>query len=351
MAADMKTVGRWTALTALTPMPRYWSLWLKVYWALAGAAGNLSPPVRSLGKLAIIGYARWSRLHRKALPHPFQPFESNFNGAMNEYLEAFSLVVPGGMRLNWWRACGVPDVGRVGEFLRYVNRAALPVPYYHCAYPQHSTRMIRSALELSRRRRDFKAPDDPAEFRRAYEVFLSEAQRIRGFTPPRKRDRRKVTPLSVLTAVEPGHLPALEAELKRLRAEPPTLPDGTHFARWVVVPRLEGCGCKSAGGTSYLVFAAWFDGELDDYLPELGGKLGDWAGAIWGHCGLQPGRDLSRYLKEYEVPVGASFPGYAGVSVAQIKAALERWQAFRALAVRSHELSDTELQSEWAKLP
>ncbi|MGH9222747.1 MAG: hypothetical protein ACRD2W_02850 [Acidimicrobiales bacterium] len=112
-----------------------------------------------------------------------------------------------------------------------------------------------------------------------------------------------VQTFAALTPIIPGHEQALHLHLGALspEASPMSRVAGTHYARWVVIPRLHYEGHPQKPDTlksQYLLFSACFDGQnLGPYLASLQYQLDSHADAIWGHCvGYGGLRDLTRYL-------------------------------------------------------
>jgi hypothetical protein len=326
------TVGRWTAMTAFTPIRPFWAVWLrKAFWPLFGIAPGV---LNGLVEMSMIGCARWSLLGGR--PRTYLPFESNFNGAGPEYLEAFALVVPWGVRGSWSGAIGVPDPSRVGAFQRYARDHNFEPSWYYCAYPDATTKTIRSALELSRRLTEFRARTarlDDERFRDEYLAFLARAIRIRN---PTRTPARRTGMVSVLLPVREGAEEALRLDLELLFDEPLPVPeDRTHFARFTIVQK----------PGPYLVVAGWFDGAEEDWLRELRDRLGARAGAIWRHC-LYEGDDPLAH----RMAVGAPFLGYDGATLPEIHSALDEAERFRALALRAQDLTAAELRGGWRAL-
>jgi hypothetical protein len=329
MQAKGSTVGRWNALTAFTPIRRPWAWWLRrAFWPLFGIRPQV---LDSLVGLSLIGFARWSLLDGD--PRMQLPFESNFNGASDEYLEAFALVVPWGVRGTWSGAYGVPDPARVGAFQRYTRDANIEPSWYYCAYPEASTKMIRSALELRRRVRGFNARTadlDGKRFREAYDAFLAETIRIRN--PARPAPAQASGMVSILLPLRDGHEDALREELEALFDDPLPVPEETtHFARFTVVP----------DPGPYLLASAWFDGPEEEFLDAFRARLGERAETIFRHCEHE-GDPFARRL-----PVGAPFLGYDGATLPEIRVALAEAERFRELALRAHELPPDALSGEW----
>ena len=178
----METVGRWTAITVITPVPAWWAVWLRFnFWRLERMRrrGRSSRVMDNLGRLSFISFAHWGLVR---LPSGrYLVFQSNFNGAGKQYVEAFARVVTWGMRGLWTGAIGVPDPLPVTAFEEYIMRERLPVDHYYCAYPEASTKMVLAALELSKRHAEL-APRleglDDAAFAAEVRDFLVRSQHL-----------------------------------------------------------------------------------------------------------------------------------------------------------------------------
>ena len=142
-------------VTILTPIPRWWAWWLRFSWPGAERFPLVSTIVHApLLKLRFIHFAHWGLLSRlpsrggERLPDPFIVFNSNFNGDVNAYLDAFSIMVPVRMRLLWQGAYNFPGPLPLGRFRDYVMSRALTARHYYCAYPEASAKTIVAGLEL-----------------------------------------------------------------------------------------------------------------------------------------------------------------------------------------------------------
>src|SRR5919198_2123321 len=227
--------GCWTAMVAISPIRRCWAVWLRGYYPFLRWLVNrrvIPLPIKSLIKLSMIGFARWSVFDRipasgdgeglKRLRTPYLLFETNFDGDSDRYLESFCLVLPWGMRGNWWGAYHVPNVRKVSRFVDYVNRHKVPIAYYYSAYLEASTKRIRYARALMREIADFNrqtAYESSDGFQRAYFVLLEKVQRIQRLGPE-SPPTRNTEALTVMTRVQDSHLQPLKSELDQLRAEP-----------------------------------------------------------------------------------------------------------------------------------
>ena len=174
----METIGRWTAITVITPMPGWWDALLRMNFRRLERRrrrGRRSKIMSDLERLSFISFAHWSPVR---LPSGrYLVFQSNFNGAAKQYVEAFARIVTWGMRGLWWGAIGVPGPLPVAAFEAYIMDQRLPVDHYYCAYPEASTKMVLAALELRERHAELErrlpALDDAA-FAAAVRAFVAD---------------------------------------------------------------------------------------------------------------------------------------------------------------------------------
>jgi hypothetical protein len=176
--------GKATAITVVTPVRRGgWLLLWIVFWA----ARNIQSTLKKLELLSFIHYARWSLIKRfpdagggQRLGHTYLFFESNFNGTWDQYIDAFSEVVPFRMKAIWGTSIGFPGPLPVEAFKQYIRRNEFVANHYWSAYPGQTTTEIVSAgrVELALARfRESAAGLDPDAFAAAYASFLANVQR------------------------------------------------------------------------------------------------------------------------------------------------------------------------------
>ena len=178
----METVGRWTAITVITPVPVWWDATLRANFRRLERRrrrGRRSRIMSNLERLSFISFAHWSPVR---LPSGrYLVFQSNFNGAAKQYVEAFARIVTWGMRGLWWGAIGVPGPLPVAPFEAYIMEQRLPVDHYYCAYPGASTKMVLAALKLRERHAslDRRLSDlDDAASAATIRAFLAHNQRV-----------------------------------------------------------------------------------------------------------------------------------------------------------------------------
>lgn len=186
MPDGRNTAGRSTAIAVVTPIRRWWAAWLRfdfVAVALLKRLMRQRGPSRPVRKLSFISFARWavvSRTGRRRLPHPYIVFQSNFNGAAAEYFEAFARGLKWRMRGLWGGAYNVPDPKHLNDFASYIDRHWVATEHYYCAYPQASTKMILSALEVRRHFEEFATRAESIEpelFADEFTAFVASIQR------------------------------------------------------------------------------------------------------------------------------------------------------------------------------
>jgi len=175
--------GKATAITVLTPVRRHGPLVLAVvFWA----GRHLTATLKKLQQLSFIHYARWAVIERfpndgagERLQRSYLFFESNFNGTWDQYIDAFSEVVPTRMKAIWGTSYGFPGPIPVGPFKAYIRRNEFVANHYWSAYPGATTteiiaaERVAAALERFGRR---SARLDPQAFKAAYETMLESVQ-------------------------------------------------------------------------------------------------------------------------------------------------------------------------------
>lgn len=175
--------GRATAITVLTPVKPAGRLLLPiVFWI----GRHVTWTLKKLRMLSFIHFARWIVIRRfpdggrgEKLHHPYLFFESNFNGLWDQYIDAFSEVVPARMKGIWGTSYGFPGPIPVQPFKEYIRKNEYVANHYWSAYPGATTTEIISAEHVAaaiddlRRRADGLSPD---AFKAAYEQMLTSVQ-------------------------------------------------------------------------------------------------------------------------------------------------------------------------------
>ena len=175
--------GRATAITVLTPVkPGGRFLLAIVFWVGRNATWTL----KKLQQLSFIHFARWIVIRRfpdgaggEKLNYTYLFFESNFNGLWDQYIDAFSEVVPDRMKGIWGTSYGFPGPIPVEPFKEYIRKNEYIANHYWSSYPGATTTEIISAdhvaaaIEDLRRRADGLTPE---KFRAEYERMLTDVQ-------------------------------------------------------------------------------------------------------------------------------------------------------------------------------
>jgi hypothetical protein len=197
------TAGKAYAMNVLTPLrpPLTWinRLIFMAAKALPSALGGL------LG-LSLIHFARWVIIKRDQWPNLGQPpqtltndyvlFCSNFNGTWDQYIDAFSDGIPGGLDLLWYSSTKYPHSIPITPFKGYIRANQIDTDYYYNATPGSAQRDIKQALKLTEALRALAAnpPADDAAFLAAYRALLRSVQGQMGsvdYAPVASRDTER----------------------------------------------------------------------------------------------------------------------------------------------------------------
>jgi hypothetical protein len=106
-------------------------------------------------------------------------FFSNFNGTWDQYIDAFSDVVPSGLNLIWRWSVKFPGSVPVTPFKQYIRLNQFDTDYYYNAYPGAATTDVKASLYLKAEMTKFAETSkdlDPAAFKQAYNTFLIDVQ-------------------------------------------------------------------------------------------------------------------------------------------------------------------------------
>jgi hypothetical protein len=172
-------IGRMMGLTLFTPVRRQWLPFLRLAFLVSWHAKVFN---RHILQFNFIKFVRWTivrDLPGEGLNYSYMLFESNFDGPWQHYIDAFAYVIPKDIRLTWGRGINFPHPPPSEPLKAWIARNSMEGGTYYCAYPQASTRMVRSALNVRRRFaalvRDAEHMS-PEEFQAAYERSLVDAQ-------------------------------------------------------------------------------------------------------------------------------------------------------------------------------
>jgi Dyp-type peroxidase family len=300
---------------------------------------------RPLQALAFIHFARWTpitRLHAPEGPIELKSayllFESTFDGGLGDYLNAFADRLP--VRLAaLWGECeefeetvdGAAD-GRLfpaGAFKRYVARNELAVLHFAGAYSDATTQMVRQAIALAgpptvpeRERAQVALGPVPPE-----RPWLDRAQtELSGWWRSVRRDYDP-GPLTLALPIDPDRSSELVQRITELPQQdsPLAAVPGTHFARFVLMPRTLGLPGKPRDELPgpYLLFTSNHDGSGDEYLAQLAAAPD--LGWIWEGCRGCPAdaAAVAGWLASHAIDTSYFVIGYPPRSVGAIRAALQ----------------------------
>ena len=186
--------GKVYAMNAITPM-RLWKTWvLRLIFFILWHVKSLQ---QDLINLSFIEFARWVVVPRGGFPmlgngqqaeslkYDYLLFFSNFNGTWNQYIDAFSAVLSGGLNLIWRWSEKFPGSVPVTLFKEYIARVQFDTDYYYTAYPHatandlKSAHVVQGAFDgLSAQARSLS----PEKFAEAYLGFVLQVQAHLGET-------------------------------------------------------------------------------------------------------------------------------------------------------------------------
>jgi hypothetical protein len=365
MVGEAHRKGYSVALTTIAPVRPWWPRWLKFFWRRV--VPWLGPKgMKHMDKLAILNSARWSLIEREPgappgadarFPRAYLLFESNFNGNTDHYLESFVMVSLWTLRATWgwWKGSGayyVPDPAKVSKFIDYVNDNRARVLHHYSAYPEASTKTVRIALRTQELLVEFQAEAhnaDAGRLNRAWEQLLTRVEEIND--PPEPRRGATIHSFTAMTRLkeDAAQLHEFGATFEGLGHDPEHMPATTHFARWSYVDSLKPPPGMKRDPTHYLIFSAWFDGPLAEYLTDLYTELGsDRVHHIWGPCGYAgaDGPQFKRFLLDHVVEQGMPMLGYDGVTVQEVLWALERANRLARASVELQAMRGDDLRDQ-----
>lgn len=186
--------GKVYAMTAITPM-RPWKTW--ILRAAFFVLGHVKPLQKNLIDLSFIEFARWVVVPRRGFPnlgdgqskeeleYDYLLFFSNFNGTWNQYIDAFSAVLSGGLNLIWRWSEKFPGSVPVTLFKEYIARVQFDTDYYYTSYPQATANDVKSAhiVQSCFDELTLKAEQQsPQQFADAYLRFVIQVQAHLGET-------------------------------------------------------------------------------------------------------------------------------------------------------------------------
>ena len=182
--------GKATAITTISPM-RWWKSYILRFLFRMITWGFFAKIQKRLLRLSFIHFAHWAIISRNQFPHlsDDQPhdrphydylfFVSNFNGSWDQYIDAFSEVVPTGLDNIWRWSEKFPGAVPEDKFFEYIRHNQFATSYYYNATPASSATEIATALNLVDELYGFahETKDmSPEQFAKKYEAFLIKVQ-------------------------------------------------------------------------------------------------------------------------------------------------------------------------------
>lgn len=178
--------GKAYAMNVLTPM-RPANTWKNHLLFMASRV--IPATLAGLLGLSIIHFARWVIIRRDQWPQIGQPwrpltndymlFISNFNGTWDQYIDAFSDGLPGGLDLFWYSSAKYPHSIPITSFKNYIRANQIDTDYYYNATPDAAQRDIKAALRVNEAIKDLAdkhAALTPEAFKAAYVASLVAIQ-------------------------------------------------------------------------------------------------------------------------------------------------------------------------------
>lgn len=147
--------GKAYGMNVVTPMP-VWKTWVNTL--LFMLARCQPQQLAGLLGLSIIHFARWVMIRRNQWPdlgqgkpqlkRDYMLFVSNFNGTWDQYIDAFSDGIPGGLDLFWNASMQYPGSVPMTAFKNYIRANQIDTDYYYNATPGAAQRDIKAALRF-----------------------------------------------------------------------------------------------------------------------------------------------------------------------------------------------------------
>jgi hypothetical protein len=150
--------------------------------------------------LKFIHFARWVIIRRDQWPdfgtpgdpqrrdplgNDYMLFCSNFNGTWDQYIDAFSDALPGGLDMLWYSSTKYPHSIPITPFKNYIRANQVDTDYYYNATPGAAQRDIKSGLRIRRellRLESLHGRLSPAQFAAEWRASLVKLQNEFGAT-------------------------------------------------------------------------------------------------------------------------------------------------------------------------
>ena len=257
------------------------------------------------------------------------------------------------MRAVWGGSYGFPGPLPVSPFKDYIRRNEFVADHFWSAYPEASTTMVLSALEVQERLRARPRADaHPGAVRAAYR---------RTHRPPAPPLMGNVAgqayALSVLTPVIPDRAEALRRSRRPPagRRQPARARPGTHYARWVSSTSSATTRCprrrrRDPFSVPYLLFTSNLDGPLEPYLDLICERHARGRRPHLGPLRRLP-RDhrdaagVRRLARHNQFDTGFFVCAYPERTVGEVRSALEARERLGTFAIAAQAIDPRELQA------
>jgi len=178
--------GKAYAMNVVTPMRPSSTGFMRLIFMFTR---SMPSKLAGLIGLKFIHFARWVLIPRAAWPdfgqdrdplrNDYMLFCSNFNGTWDQYIDAFSDALPGGLDLLWYTSTKYPHSIPITPFKNYIRANQLDTDYYYNATPGAAFRDVESGLRVRRMLQKLAADHarmDPAAFADAWRKALVTVQ-------------------------------------------------------------------------------------------------------------------------------------------------------------------------------
>ena len=121
---------------------------------------------------------------KQTLQNDYMLFCSNFNGTWDQYIDAFSDGIPGGLDLLWYTSTRYPHSIPITPFKDYIRVNQIDTDYYYNSVPGAAQRDVKSALRIRRiilALAEQRESLSPAEFQKLYVSKVTAAQNDLGY--------------------------------------------------------------------------------------------------------------------------------------------------------------------------
>ncbi len=123
-------------------------------------------------------------------------FCSNFNGTWDQYIDAFSDGIPGGLDLFWYSTTNYPHSIPITPFKNFIRLNQVDTNYYYSSVPGVAQWDVKAALRVRQalvKLAEAHAKSSPEEFRKTYVATLVAIQNdlgSQGYAPVASNDTK-----------------------------------------------------------------------------------------------------------------------------------------------------------------